>query len=281
MHTERVSVRGTDLHLERWDGAGRTFVLVHGLASNARLWDGVADHLHAAGRSVVAVDQRGHGQSAKPDTGYDTATVVGDLLGLLDALDLDRPVLAGQSWGANVVLEATAVAPGRVGAVCLVDGGWIHLADVFPSWEACREPLTPPALEGTSLTRIEAVLRAAHPSWPEAGLRGTLANFEVLDDGTIRPWLTLDRHLQILRGLYDHRPRDRYPLVTVPVLLAPAGGPNDLPTRGWNQRAAVLEAAALLPDARIRWFPGADHDLHAQHPGELAEALLQLEAEAR
>jgi pimeloyl-ACP methyl ester carboxylesterase len=64
------------------------------------------------------------------------------------------------------------------------------------------------------------------------------------------------------------------------VLLAPAGGPDDAPTRGWNQRAAVTEAAARLPDARIRWFPGADHDLHAQHPDELADALLELAAAA-
>ncbi len=42
------------------------FVLVHGLASNARLWDGVATALVAAGHPVFAVDLRGHGRSSKP-----------------------------------------------------------------------------------------------------------------------------------------------------------------------------------------------------------------------
>ncbi|MDQ1426431.1 MAG: lipase, partial [Acidimicrobiaceae bacterium] len=101
-------VRVTDdvtLVVRRHDGDGRPFLLVHGLASNARLWDGVADHLAAADHAVVTVDQRGHGQSSKPDHGYDFATVVADLVALIDALDLDRPIVAGQSWGGNVVLE--------------------------------------------------------------------------------------------------------------------------------------------------------------------------------
>ena len=52
----------------------RAFVLVHGLASNARLWDGVGDRLAELGHASIAVDQRGHGESSKPDTGYDFAS---------------------------------------------------------------------------------------------------------------------------------------------------------------------------------------------------------------
>jgi len=66
---ERLEVApGVRLHVERRDGdpARPAFVLVHGLASNLRLWDGVAERLHAAGHSVVALDQRGHGCSDGP-----------------------------------------------------------------------------------------------------------------------------------------------------------------------------------------------------------------------
>ena len=41
----------------------------------------------------------------EPQTGYDLDTAVADLLALISVLELDRPVLAGQSWGGNVVLE--------------------------------------------------------------------------------------------------------------------------------------------------------------------------------
>ena len=53
---------GVTVHVERREGdpAVMPFVLVHGLASNLRLWDGVAESLHARGHTVVALDQRGH-----------------------------------------------------------------------------------------------------------------------------------------------------------------------------------------------------------------------------
>src|SRR4029077_12523058 len=83
------------LHAERYEGdpAHMPFMLVHGLASNLRLWDGVAEALHASGHTVVALDQRGHGRSDAPESSYDMDTAVGDLLALVDALALPRPLL--------------------------------------------------------------------------------------------------------------------------------------------------------------------------------------------
>ncbi len=88
-----------------WEGSGRPFLLVHGLASNALLWQGVAEHLAAAGHRVVAVDPRGHGESDAPADGYDTVTAAADLRAVSAALDLQDPVVVGQSWGGNVVLR--------------------------------------------------------------------------------------------------------------------------------------------------------------------------------
>jgi pimeloyl-ACP methyl ester carboxylesterase len=98
----------------------------------------------------------------------------------------------------------------------------------------------------------------------------------VRDDGTIRPWLSLEHHLAILRSLWEHEPRTRYPSVTVPVLLCPAEADHEAATRTLDQRALVEEAAAALSDARVRWFRPSDHDIHAQHPEALADALLEL-----
>src|SRR5262245_66196282 len=96
---------GLHAEMRSGDAAAAPVVLVHGLASNLRLWDGVAERLHAAGHTVVAIDQRGHGRSDAPDTGYDLETAVADLLALIEALGLERPLLVGQSWGGTVVLE--------------------------------------------------------------------------------------------------------------------------------------------------------------------------------
>jgi len=258
-------------------GSGRPFLLVHGLASNARLWDGVATHLAAAGHPVVAVDQRGHGRSDTPDDGYDMATVTGDLAALIAALGWARPVVAGQSWGGNVVLELAARHPHSVGAVAAVDGGFIELSRRFATWDECASALRPPHLVGTPAVRMEQWIREAHSDWPESGIRGALANFEVRADGTIRPWLTLERHMAILRELYAHRPLLAAPRVTCPALLVPA----DTGDVAWthDKEEAVADLLNALPDGRVHWFRPAHHDVHAQHPAAVAEVLIRLAEE--
>lgn len=254
-------------------GSGVPFVLVHGLASNARLWDGVARQLAAAGHTVVTVDQRGHGRSDKPDTGYDFATVVNDLVVLIDRMGLERPVVAGQSWGGNVVVELAATAPQAVRGIVAVDGGFIELGDRFSSWEHCCEVLTPPRLVGTPAARMRQWMRDANADWPDEGIEGAMANFEIRADGTIAPWLTLDRHLQILQALYHHRPSQRYQHITVPTLLVPADTGEVAWTR--DKRSAVDAAVAALPVGRAHWFSPAHHDIHAQQPEALAAVLIE------
>jgi pimeloyl-ACP methyl ester carboxylesterase len=292
MLTERIAVaEGVELAVDVWTSPSRPgprarsgaaghdeqatipFLLVHGLASNARLWDGVAEQLAAAGQLPVTVDLRGHGRSSKPDGPYDVPTVAGDLANLIRALPLDRPVVAGQSWGGNVALELGARDPELVRAVVCVDGGWLEPSRTFADWEACRTALAPPRLVGMPRTAIEARIRSAHPDWPESGIRGALANFEVRADGTVAPWLTFDRHIAVLRGLWDDHPSERYGSVGMPVLLVPVESDDGEWTR--RKRRDVEAALAALPDGRVRWFRG-DHDIHAQHPAELADVMLTM-----
>ena len=254
------------------------FLLVHGLASNARMWDGVALHLALAGCSVISVDQRGHGHSDKPDSGYDFARVTADLVALIEHEGLDRPVVVGQSWGGNVVVDLAWRYPDQIRGVCAVDGGFIELGEKFPSWSACAKALEPPALVGMKATRIEGFMRSAHPSWPEEGIQGSMANFEIRPDGTIAPWLTLERHMLILRALWEHRPSSLYPEIPVPVMLAPADSGHD-PDWTADKRRGVEQAERELPISRTHWYAPADHDLHAQHPDRLAAHLLDAVAD--
>jgi pimeloyl-ACP methyl ester carboxylesterase len=266
---------GVELHCVHWDptvaaGDVPPWLLVHGLASNARLWDGVARHLAGRGHRVVAVDQRGHGRSSKPDDGYDMATVSDDLVLLLAALGWDRAALAGQSWGGNVVLETAYRHPESVAVLACVDGGFIDLSTKFPIWDEAATALAPPRLAGTPLADITAWVERSAADWPPEGRAGTLANFEVRGDGTIAPWLTFDRHLMVLRGLWEHRPSSRYPSLAVPTLLIAA----DTGDVAWShsKHDAVDAALAMLPRGRAEWFV-AHHDVHAQHPDDVGELL--------
>ncbi len=262
-----------DLAVDTWepsDVTGVPFLLVHGLASNARLWDGVATRLVECGHTVSAVDLRGHGRSGKPDGPYDVPTVADDLERLISRLALDRPVVAGQSWGGNVVLELAARHPSAVRGVVCVDGGWLEPARAFSDWDECLRVLAPPRLVGRRFADVEAHVRAAHPDWPEPGIRGTLANFEVRPDGTIAPWLTYERHVAVLRGLWEHRPSELYERIRVPVLLLPVDGDRRQPPD--RKRSDVEAAAQRIPVSRVHWFSG-DHDIHAQRPLEVADVL--------
>ena len=250
---------------------GRPVLLVHGLASNARLWDGVASRLATRGHPVAAVDQRGHGQSDKPDDGYDFGTLTDDLMAVVDSVGWvgDRvPLVAGQSWGANVVLELAVRHPGATTGLVLVDGGTMELANRFADWPTCEAALAPPELLGIRAASFETMIRTQHPDWPEEGVEATLANVEVLPDGTIKPWLSRDHHLIILRGMWEHRLSTRYPLVKVPTVLVPAEDPSNV---RWMsvKRDEVSRAGAALDRSVTRWIAG-DHDLHAQHPDLVA-----------
>jgi pimeloyl-ACP methyl ester carboxylesterase len=272
MPTERVKVaQGVELAVHRWDGDGTPFLLVHGLASNARMWDGVADRLAAHGHPVVALDLRGHGRSDKPAGGYDFETITDDLRAVVEDLSLDRPVAVGQSWGGNLVVELAHRFPALTRGIACVDGGLIELSERFPDWDECARVLAPPRLVGTPHDEVERYVRSAHPDWPETGIAGVLANFEVRADGTVAPWLTVDRHMAILRGLWEHRPSSHLDGLAIPLLLMPA----DTGDPAWtaDKQAAIDRAVSVASIVRVRWFAPADHDIHAQHPAELAGVL--------
>ncbi len=281
MHPLPTGVELHGVHWERPDGADPrlpAWLLVHGLASNARLWDGVARHLAGLGHRVVAIDQRGHGLSSKPDSGYDMVTVADDLIALIDVLGFDRPGVAGQSWGGNVVLELAYRHPDAISTVVCVDGGFIDLAGRFPDWDDAATALAPPRLAGTPLEQITGWLQTSAADWPEEGRQGTLANFEVRDDATVAPWLTFDRHLLVLRGLWEHQPSTRYQSVNVPTLLIAADNGDVAWTN--SKHEAVDAAVAALPRGRAEWFSPAHHDVHAQRPIEVGDLLHRASVEA-
>jgi len=269
-----LAVRNQQLHIRQWPGALRTVVLVHGLASNCMTWEATASALSAAGHAVVSVDQRGHGRSSKPEGGYGFDDVTGDLHALIQQLGLDRPIVAGQSWGGNVVLDFAARHPAAVSGIVLVDGGFIDLqAKPGATWESISLQLTPPALAGIPRAAMQARMQLVHANWSAAGVQHQLANFETLADGTIRPWLTLERHMLILRALWEQRVGKIYPQVTAPVLLLAAEEVSR--ERLVQKRAEVAAASALLRSCQVHWFANTDHDIHVQRPHETAALILQ------
>ena len=273
---------GVSLHARDWGGGGRPVVLLHGLASNARIWDGVAPRLAGAGLRVVALDLRGHGDSDQPGDGYGFETVGRDLEAALAALGLARPVLAGHSWGAGVALAYAAGRPGALAGLALVDGGLLGVTEWAGSTrEEVRRTMAPPRFAvplADWLARAKRFDPGGGPggrSWIRDHLRNGV---EVDDRGVARSRFRFENHLQVIDAMYDHWPPDLYPLVDCPVLLCPAGDPADPGPIAAAKRGAVARALELLPSASVTWFEDTMHDIPLQRPAELAAELARFAA---
>lgn len=273
---EIVQLSKVSLHIRRWEpekaltGAPE-FILLHGLSSNARTWDKVAAGLASAGYLTIAVDQRGHGLSSKPDSGYGFEAITSDLRELVTALGLERVILAGQSWGGNVILEAASRYPELAAGLVFVDGGFLDLK-ARGEWEEIEIELRPPPIAGMPKQEIINRISEMHPGWIPDGVEMTLGNFKILEDETVQPWLQLDNHMAILRALYDQDVHSLYPRVEQHVVICAADDGTE-----WTERKKVQvgNAKRLLPSSEVHWFPGAAHDIHVDQPEELTANILR------
>lgn len=117
-----IELRGLKFSYLEWGARNRpAMVLLHGLQSHAHSWDGFARALEAE-RRILALDQRGHGDTDWPDPpAYTTEDFTGDLSALVERLELGRFVLVGLSMGAHNALAFTARHPEAVGKLVSVD----------------------------------------------------------------------------------------------------------------------------------------------------------------
>lgn len=271
-----VTVDGLSFHYRDWGGSGQPIVLLHGLASTCHIWDMVAPML-AQDHAVIAVDQRGHGETDKPDEGYDIATVTQDALGLIEQLGVDKPIVIGHSWGGSVALNMAVEAPESVKGLTWVDGGMINVSNRYPNIEDAKIEMAPPDFTGVKMDSFLERVRSRHQ---ETGMSPevadiVMANFEILEDQTIKARLSRANHLRIIEGLWDHKPRELYGQVQCPVLIMPARQDNNLATheRGKRRLMLVEEAEERLPKSKTVWLEDSIHDVPIQRPELVADVI--------
>jgi len=158
---ELIELRGLRFHYRDWPARKPTapdLVLLHGFTGHARSWDAFAEAMTDRYR-VLALDQRGHGETAwAPDGAYGTDEMVEDLKAFVRAMRLNRFTLLGLSMGGAVAMHYAGGRPPELAALVIVDIG--------------------PAIELAGAQRIQTGVRAndVYASRDEAFAAARLAN---------------------------------------------------------------------------------------------------------
>lgn len=115
-----VNVNGIRLHYLDWGGTGPTLIFLTGMGSSAYIFDKFAPRFNDNFR-VLALTRRGHGDSDYPETGYDADTLVEDIRQFMDALHVEKAVLAGHSLAGVELTHFAATYPQRVQKLVYLD----------------------------------------------------------------------------------------------------------------------------------------------------------------
>jgi pimeloyl-ACP methyl ester carboxylesterase len=287
-----VEAHGLRLHYRAWQPVAGAptdlppILLIHGLASAACIWDLTAPLLARRGFRVVALDQRGHGESDKPDHGYTFEEILADDHAAAAELGLERPIVVGHSWGGGVVLNYAATFPEEVRAIVLVDGGFTQMGQ-RTGWtkERMLQELAPPQFAGTpaevflTYPRRGPLAQVWSPQLEDIFLHIV----ELRADGTVAPRLSLANHLQILEAMWDQPTLALYDRVTCPVLLVcPEQQATDDRQRQFQaaKREAIARILEAHPGVRVEYLADTIHDVPLQRPEALAGLIAQMADEA-
>jgi pimeloyl-ACP methyl ester carboxylesterase len=124
---------GLNLHYYEWPGPRPNLVLLHPSSGYGRMWEWTVRELGSRFH-VYALDQRGHGDSGRPDGDYSAEEYAEDLHLFFREVGIDRAVIAGQSLGGRVGQVFAAMHPEQTHALGLVGGP--HPSNFFPTRQA-------------------------------------------------------------------------------------------------------------------------------------------------
>lgn len=256
--------RGADVDIAfRVRGSGPAVVLLHGTSANHAVWEPVGDSLEGRA-TVIALDQRGHGRSDQPEHGYTGDDFVSDVITVLDALGLERALVAGHSLGGRNAWLAAARHPSRVTGAVVVDYTPFVEAPVL---DQLSERVALGFRPFGGLADIEHYLRERYPAiLPGAVQRRARWGYQQQPNGEWMPLASASAMSQLIEGF--HTPYERE-FREVPVPMAHLRGAESklLSEVAWHK------AIALRPADRWVEVAGADHYIPEEQPDLVAAEI--------
>ena len=242
-----LQVNGINIHYTR-QGQGQPLLLIMGLGGPAAAWDRQFVQNMASDYQVITYDNRGTGQSEKPDEPYSISLFASDAVGLLSALNIPRAHIFGISMGGMIAQEIGIHHPQRVASLtlgCTTPGGKHSVPAPPESMEALkgRPGQTPEDAirDGWKLSYSEDYV-AAHQDELEATMR------RVLEHAT--PYFAYKRHLDATMTLRVYKQLKE---ITAPTLIAT--GRDDVLIPAANSEILARE----IPNSELAIFENAGH----------------------
>ena len=260
-----------------WGGDGPPAIALHGLASSAHWYDLVAPYLRDQFR-IIAPDQRGHGRTTQASSGYDWATLAGDIACLMDHLGIEKASVLGHSWGGHVASNLTVRHPDRVKGTVLIDGGFQD-GTIRPgaTWEAFRNRVRPRDVSGTKNEFLRRLREQLSDCWSDQ-LEGIVLSMVYEDEqGQVQDILRPENHAQVIRQMWDEPASKVLPRLQKPTLIIPA---EPRPHRANSEfatmrREQVAMASRVIEDCQVHWISDTSHDIGYHQPRELARVITE------
>jgi len=246
----------------REGGDGPLILFFHGITSNSAVFVPMMARLSDR-FTTIAVDQRGHGLSDKPESGYDANDYAEDIAGLIRTLDRGPAILVGHSLGSRNSVTAAAQHPDLVRSVIAIDFTPYIEDEAFDALEARVNA-------GDQLFKdveaVEAYLAARYPNIPADAIRIRAESGYHAVEGGLRPLASPAAMARTAKGLRaDLTPA--YRNVTKPVLIV----------RGEQSKLVSADALAktsrLRPDMPVVVVPEADHYVNEVSPETTLRAI--------
>jgi pimeloyl-ACP methyl ester carboxylesterase len=286
------------LEVVEWSTTGEPLLFLSGMARTAHAFDEFAPLLADKYR-VLGITRRGWGRSSPSPSGYESTTLVADIVAVMDSLGLPATHVAGWSYGGNEAALLAVQHPERVLSVILLDAydnspaaATFATSDTLPG-PTSRPPLHPPA-------NLHDILEAERASGDGGKpLTEICATSRFSSTGEYLGPVTSDSVVGYL--VIIGTPRLSYSAVTQPVLaiFTPIRGTEDMfpavetMDSSSKERAVILAAAVqrevvaaetrlrrALPAARVVEIPGGSHAIFQSHPqrvlGEMRAFLADL-----
>jgi 2-(acetamidomethylene)succinate hydrolase len=266
---------GVKLHYYEWPGPRPNLVLLHPSSGYGRMWEETARALGSAFH-VYALDQRGHGDSGRPDGEYSAEEYADDLHLFFRQVGIDRAIVAGQSLGGRVGQVFAAVYPAEIQGLGLVGGP--HTSNFFPTREEVIKVLNAAhrmlesQTEFASREAAFAYLHTLRPRDQESALRHRLEhNFVETANGVVAKYDRVRVALGLAHMADDLRKYAARAACPVAILRGTVSSELTL--------AQAKEIAGCWTNAVVIDVEG-DYALQMENPTGLAQALSSFAAQA-